>query len=201
MDSASISEVMRVSRTPAFSSVALHVAEHPNAKLFVESLTETTRVTHAGPSEQCRDDHCPHVDDGDGDDHGSVVGADAVVDGDLGEDRTELEGNRLDQDEGDCAEKSPAVRSEEAQERERFAVPDVEPPADVRDDVLRFVLEDLLDLRAQLTGNIGRREAGCGVGCHRARSAGDAAGATSHREHQASPCSASASTVSARIAA
>ena len=120
--------------------------------MFVEPLTETTRVTHAGPSEQCGDDHCPHVDDGDGDDHRAVVGADAVVDGDLGEDRTELEGNGLDQDEGDCTEESPAVRSEEAEERERFAVPGVDPPADVRDDVLRFVLEDLLDLRASSPG-------------------------------------------------
>ena len=177
------------------------MAEHPNAKLFVEPLAETTRVTHAGPSEQGGDDHGPHVDDGDGDNHGAVVGADAVVDRDLREDRTELEGDRLDQDEGDCAEESPAVRSEEAEERERFAVPDIDPPANVRDDVLRFVLEDPLDLCAQLTGNVGRREAGCGVGGHRARSARDAAGASSHREHQASPCSVSAPAVSARIAA
>ena len=80
-------------------SLALHVAEHAQSQLLVEGLAETAGERDPCPPKSGRHDDGTDIDECHGDDHASITSTHTVVDADLGQDRSQLQGNGFDENE------------------------------------------------------------------------------------------------------
>ncbi len=168
------------------------MGEDPEAQLVHEALAEATGEPDAGRAGQDADEDGDQVEPGDGDQHARVLLGDALVDADLGQQGTGLQGDGLEHHQAEGPEQPESVGGEEVAQREgrlaRLALDEV----DLGLGVFGLGVEDGLDPVGELRRDAGERQAGGRALTHGA-AAPHAPGGPTPRHQPTSPSAADSS--------